>query len=216
MSRAAFVSDHGSVARWGGGRQIAWDRVGEQYRRVPGARVVVGGAGAAQGAVAIPLAAPLAIPLAAGLLLDFGGVKRARVAAGGYAAGAANIPVDALPAALAAADVAVVRGEGPKQLKASTVVSQQADGRVFPRADADIVAVPTETAHGVLETNADEGSQSDALTGYGVFNGGGMFETLMVDATGGPPKVLPAAWKNELNAAGTGFAFEQYSDNRAG
>lgn len=67
----------------------------------------------------------------------------------------------------------------------------------------------------ILETSADEDDPAAALTGFGCLIGGVLFENLLPDATG-TPAVLPAVYKTELARAGvgTGFAFEQYADDR--
>lgn len=99
--------------------------------------------------------------------------------------------------------------DGNKVLLAGTVVGELlGTGKVSPR------VVTTNPATGILETNAVENDLNAALTGYGVMLGGVLYENLLPDATGAP-KVLATAVKTELNAAGTGFSFEQYSDTRA-
>jgi hypothetical protein len=98
---------------------------------------------------------------------------------------------------------------GKKVLKAGTVVGELlGTGKVSPR------VVTTNPAVGLLETDAIEGDQSAALSGYGMLIGGAVYEALLPDATGGPPRTLAAAVKTELQAAGTGFAFVKYQDNR--
>jgi len=69
---------------------------------------------------------------------------------------------------------------------------------------------------GIGETEMTEGMPSDAKSGYGIIIGGALWENLLPDATGSP-KVLPSAYKTELQTAGvgTGFAFDQYGDNRS-
>jgi hypothetical protein len=47
-----------------------------------------------------------------------------------------------------------------------------------------------------------------------VFVGGVVFENLLPDAAGGPPKTLAAAIKNELDASRCTFKYETYEDNR--
>lgn len=106
---------------------------------------------------------------------------------------------------------------GKKTIRAGTVMSELASGKLVPRAIAPVVAPATTPvpASCILATSAQEGAVQDALTGYGVLIGAAVNENLLPDATG-TPKVLPAAYKTELNAAnvGTGFAFRQYEDNR--
>lgn len=99
---------------------------------------------------------------------------------------------------------------GKKVLPALTAVgSLLGGGKVSPR------VADTNPAVGLLATTAIEGEDSAAATGYGLFIGGPFYENLLPDATGGPPKTLPADIKAELAEAGTGFAWRTYSDNRA-
>lgn len=99
-----------------------------------------------------------------------------------------------------------------KEIKAFTVMCELASGKVIPRADR----TGAETASMILETNAIEDDPTAALSGYGMIIGGSLYENLLPDSTGSP-KVLPAAYKTELQTAGvsTGFQFEQYADTRA-
>jgi hypothetical protein len=206
-SRSGFVVDPASIARLSG-RQIDWTLVGEDRRQTPGQIVVVSAAGAAGGAVSIPVVA-LARALPSGTVLDFGGLKYARTTAAA-AAGATAVTVAAIPTALVNLDQAVVAGSGAKFLPAGTVIGTLlGNGKASPR------IVTTNPAIGMLETNAtDDVKSSDSVTGYGVIVGGVIFENLLPEATGGPPKVLATAVKTELASAGAGFVFQQYSDSR--
>lgn len=104
--------------------------------------------------------------------------------------------------------VTATNADGKKFLVAGTVVGELAGaGRVAPR------VATTNPAIGILETDAVEDERFAALSGYGVMKGGILYENLLPDATG-TPKTLSAAIKTELNAAGNGFAFEQYGDSR--
>lgn len=75
-------------------------------------------------------------------------------------------------------------------------------GKISPR------VVTTNPAIGLLETMAIEGDPAASLSGYGVIIGGSVYQNLLA---GGTPD---AATKSELNAAGTGFAFQTYADTR--
>jgi hypothetical protein len=66
----------------------------------------------------------------------------------------------------------------------------------------------------LLATEAVEDNKSDAATGYACIVGGTFYENLLPNASGSPA-VLSQDIKDELNATGTGFAFEQYEDTRA-
>lgn len=206
-SRPAFIADHASVDRLNG-RQINWSLVGEDRRRTPGQVVTVGAAGAAINATSIPVLA-LARALNAGTVLDFGGLKYARVTANA-AAGAVAITVAAIPTALVSGDVATVAGTGAKFLPAGTVCGSLLDntGKMSPR------VVTTNPAVAILETNAtDDPLSPDASSGYGFIVGGVIFENLLPEASGSP-KVLASAVKTELASAGMGWVFQQYADTR--
>lgn len=98
--------------------------------------------------------------------------------------------------------------DGKKFIKAGTVVGDLLGaGKVSPR------VVTTNPAVGILETDAVEGQEHHALSGYGMLIGGALYEALLPQSSG-TPRVLAAAIKTELNAAGTGFAFIKYSDLR--
>lgn len=106
-------------------------------------------------------------------------------------------------------DVAYEEADGKKFLKAGTVVGKTlGGGKWSPR------VVTTNEAAGILETDAKEDSPVDAMTGYSILKGGNLYENLLPDSAGGPPKVLDAAIKTELAAAGCLFQFETYDDTR--
>ena len=141
-----------------------------------------------------------------------GGTIQARVTAPA-AAGETTLTVDELQFAIADNATATVSGTGePRTIKAGTVMAELASGLVVPRA----IIPGSETAIGLIETDAVFGDKSAALSGYGVVVGGVIYENLLPDATG-DPAVLPSAYKTELQTAGvgTGFAFRQYADDRA-
>lgn len=95
-----------------------------------------------------------------------------------------------------------------KFLKAGTVLALKDNGKAIPR---DIIE-NSETAYGILATNASEHNNTDAVTGYGVIRSGSIYENLLPEATG-TPKEIESDWKDELIAAGGFWMFEQYSDN---
>lgn len=98
---------------------------------------------------------------------------------------------------------------GKKVLPAGTVVGELlGSGKISPR------VVTTNPATGILKTNAVEDEESAALSGYGVYKGGVVFESLLPDATG-TPKTLPSAMKTELASAGCTFKYEAYADDTA-
>lgn len=211
VSSAGFIVDPQSVDRLNG-RQIDWDNVGEAHRETPGTApviVVVGAAGAAQNAVAIPVAA-LSHAIPSGTVLSFGTNKFARLTADAAAAAVA-LAVAAIPIALVQNDTATyagTAGSGSKMLPAGTTVGDLLGaGKIGPR------IVATNPAIGFLEVDAVEDSESAAVSGVGVIVGGILYETLLPDAVAG---TLAAGIKTELAVAGAskGFLFETYEDDR--
>jgi hypothetical protein len=84
--------------------------------------VVVGAAGAAIGAVSIPVAA-LAGPIPNGTVLTFGGVKVAQLSAPA-AAGAVALTVNAIPTAVVSGDTATYRGTGKIRIPSGTALGR--------------------------------------------------------------------------------------------
>lgn len=102
------------------------------------------------------------------------------------------------------------QSDGLKFIPAWTAVGTlQGAGKIAPRVDTD------NPATGFIETDAKEGSTADALSGYGYVTAADLYENLLPDSSGGPPRVLPAGIKTELAASGPGrWYFEQYGDAR--
>lgn len=101
---------------------------------------VVGVAGAAQGAVSVPVAA-LSGPIPSGVQLDFGGAKLA-ITTALAAAGAVAIAVRALPTALVSTDTAIYPGTELESIPSGTLVgrtfAEEAAGTPFgPAANGD-------------------------------------------------------------------------------
>jgi hypothetical protein len=111
----------------------------------------------------------------------------------------------------------VVSSTGKKRLPAGTVVGEFADGRIaeFGATDATVSPEEEATPLGILLTDANEDAPEEALTGYGILVGGVLFENLLPDATGGPPKALASQTKTDLVTAGCTFKFVVYADSRA-
>lgn len=207
-----FVVDHQSM-RLNSGRQIDWDHVGEIFRTTPGTppvTVVVGAAGASADATSVPVAA-LSAAIPSGTTLDFGTNKFARLTADA-AAGATSLTTAAIPKALVSGDTATYAGtvgSGPKVLKAGTVVGEAlGSGKVSPR------VASTNPATGILVTTAIEDDRSAAISGYGVYVGGVVYESLLPDASGSP-RTLASGIKTEFATALCTFQFEAYADDSA-
>lgn len=128
------------------------------------------------------------------------------------ASGATSITVEPLQFAVANDAEATYRmGLGKRLIPAGTVMAELTSGKVVPRA-----ARPgSETAIGLLATDAAEGDTSAAMSGHGVLIGGVIYENLLPEASGSPA-TIDATHKTELQATGvgTGFSFQQYSDDR--
>lgn len=118
--------------------------------------------------------------------------------------GATTLAVDELQFAIADDAEAIVGGTGAKALKALTIMAEQANGKLIPRADV----TGAETATCVLETSASEDDVSN--NGYGCLTAGALYENLMPDAVAGD---VSGTYKTELAAAGCHFNFEDYGDN---
>jgi hypothetical protein len=74
--------------------------------------------------------------------------------------------------------------------------------------------VTSRSAIGILETDANETSVVEALSGYSLLVGGVVYDNLLPDAAGSP-KAVPAAYKAELAAAGCTFKYATYADSRS-
>ena len=206
MRTLPFVVDQNSLVRTLG-RQMNFAGLSDRFKSGAGA-VVVGVAGAAVDATAVPVAALTAM-IYAGTILRFGAKKFAKLTADA-AVGATTLTVEPLAVALVSNDTAYGGGVGLKSVPAGTVVVELSSGQIMPRAERP----GSENAFGILETDADEDSTSDAVTGYGVLRAGSFWENFLPDATGNP-KLLPSAYKTELRAQGGQFIFDQYADSRA-
>jgi len=199
-----FIQDHSSVER-NSGRQVAWEKVSAAYQNTQGQTVRLS-AGAYEGEYSLSVEA-LTGPISNGTMLYFAGGGTAILTAAA-AAGDTSIDVQPLTADIDDADVAVISGSGGKRIPAGTVVDEDVVGdvrRIFPTSDGS-------AAIGVIETDANELSQVEALSGYGVITHARVYEGLLPDATGSP-RALPYGMKAQLEALG--FSFEPYTDNTA-
>jgi hypothetical protein len=105
-----------------------------------------------------------------------------------------------------------------KRIPAGTIVAENADGKVIPRADvaAAFIAHPsdwagTETSVGFLVSDAVEDARSAALSGYGMFIGGVFYRELLPDHG----NASFADWVSEVVDAGYSVRLETFSDSRA-
>lgn len=137
-----------------------------------------------------------------------GGTIQARVTANA-AAGATSLTVDELQFIIADDSTATLEGTDDYTVLAGTVMAELSGGKLVPRA----IIPGSETAVGLLESNATESDRSAALSGYGVIIGGVIYENLLPDANGG--STINSTYKTELQVAGvgTGFAWAAYADD---
>jgi hypothetical protein len=139
-----------------------------------------------------------------------GGTMQARVTANAAEAATA-LTVDELQFAIADDLTATLGGTGVRSILSGTVMCALTSGKVVPRS----IRPGSETAIGLIETDAVENDRAASLTGYGIVIGGAVFENLLPDAGGGT--TINSTYKTELQTAGvgTGFAFYQYADDSA-
>jgi hypothetical protein len=105
--------------------------------------------------------------------------------------------------------VPALNAQGKKVLLPGTPMGTLlGSGPMSPRIDS------TNPAVGLLATGAVEDEPQAALSGYGLLVGGVFYENLIPGASGSP-LLLSDDIKAELNAAGTGFSWRQYADDRA-
>lgn len=139
-----------------------------------------------------------------------GGRKLAKVKADAVA-GATTLTVEKLQFAIAddAEATSDYTGSGDKRMiPAGTVMARLTSGKLIPRRDV----TGSEEACGLLASDADEKSQFDAKSGYGLVVGGTVYENLMPDADDSGN--LAAGYKTELAANTLGFLFFDYEDSR--
>lgn len=200
----SFVVDQSSLVR-GHGRQINFAAVSDKYR--VDAFKVKATANAAAAATSISVEA-LEKPIPKGALLNFGGVKFAKLSAGA-AADDTTLTVEALENQVDLDDVTYY-GYGKKMVPAGTIVADTTDGAV-PREDSG-----ADTATGITETNLHEDNNTDALTGGSVLTGGALFRNQLPQVI--DSEILTATvdgWIAELVANGAYFTFHTYVDSSA-
>lgn len=126
-------------------------------------------------------------------------------------AGATTVTVEDLQYAIADNAEAILPGSvgdselRGRHLKAGTALDLLSSGKVVPSS----LGTAGVTAYGFLATNADEYSETDAATGYGVITSGSFYENLLPDNA----HASFATWKTELLARGGFWLFQTYADN---
>lgn len=201
VSKPAFVVDPASLVL-SSGRQWSWADVPDSYKNSLGNKFIPGGTVYSEKADGQMVPRAAATTLTSVVVAS--NVATATKAAHGLSVG----------------DVVYIAGSNLSYVNGQKTVATvpTADTFTYAAVGADATATGTITsnrvAKGITATNATENSKSDSASGYGTIVGGNLYENLLPEATG-TPKVLDAQVKTELNAAGTGFAFEQYQDTRA-
>jgi hypothetical protein len=171
-------------------------------------------ADAAAGATTIAVRA-LPTALAGGETATFKGGEQVAVVDVAAAAGATSVHVEEVPLSIGDNAEAILQGpinfeeSTGRKVLAGTVVDLLSSGKVVPSS----LATAGVTAYGILETNANEDSETDAATGYGVLVSGSFYENLLPDNDKGTPPAIPAGYKTELLARGGFWLFDQYGDN---
>lgn len=164
----------------------------------------------AAGAVSIPVDA-IPTALAGGETATFEGGQLIAVVDAAANAGATAVVVEDLPLGIpdnAEAVLPFETGDSTsrgRHVKAGTIVDLLSSGKIVPAG----IATAGVTAYGILITNADEFSETDAATGYGVFVSGSFYDNLLPDFA----NAALATWKTELLARGGFWIFGTYADN---
>lgn len=168
-------------------------------------------ADAAAGAVTITVAA-IPTALAGGETATFKGGAQVAFVDAAADAGATTVSVEEVPLSIGDNAEAVVQqaigGElqRGRHVKAGTVLDLLANGKVVP---SSLNTGGGVTAYGVLATNADEFSETDAASGYGVITSASIYDNLLPDNA----NAAFATWKTELLARGGFWLFQTYADN---
>ena len=172
-------------------------------------------ANAAAGATSLTVAAIPTALVSGDAATYLGGDLQATLSADSLAA-ATSLTVEALEFAIPQDAIAygvgglLHRQAGSKIIPGGTVVARDTNGKIFPRGDV----TGSETAWGILETDAVSDSRTDALTGYSTLFAGIFNENLLPDAdttTG----LISSTWKTELRAGGGQFMFRKSHDSRS-
>ena len=208
VSRPPFVANWPSwEAGVDTGHTVDWANVGERYRSTPGQIVKLNGAVLADASPLTVDALEFAVP--AGTLIYFGQLGETVRVTTLAAAGATSLIVEADHTALEDNDEGTIMGSGYKMIPAGTRMGDAGtNGRMYPRVET------SNPAKFILATNAREDGEYGSAQSYGVGRAGMINENLLPGATG-TPKVIPAAEKTELAAAGCFFTFKQYRDSTA-
>lgn len=201
VSKPAFVVDPASI-NLSSGRQWAWADVSSSYQNSEGDKFIPAGTVYAEKANGqmVPRAASTTLTS----VVVASNVATATKTSHGYSVG----------------DVVYISGSNLAYANGTKTILSVADANTFTyeatgsNATATGTILANRSARGITVSNATENSKSDSASGYGTIVGGNLYENLLPEATG-TPKVLSDQVKTELNANGTGFAFEQYQDTRA-
>lgn len=188
---------------------------GTQLNFGAGENLVVLDAAAAEGATTITIRDALTIALEAGDTATYqGGRKLAKVTEDAEEGDTALV-VEPLQFAIADDTESLADQTGSsdgKRIPQGTVMARSNDnGLLIPRRDG--VVGDGETSIGFLVSDADEKSQTDSLSGYGIVVGGTpIYENLLPDADGSGN--LSATYKTELKNDVYNFIYLDWEDSR--
>lgn len=175
-----------------------------------GENVVVLASAAIEGATSITIRDALTVALEGNDSADFGGGSQSIQLSADAAAGATTLDIEPASLPVADNDTASADYTGTDDFRiipSGTVMCRTTAGLLIPRAVAD-----AETASEILASDAIERSDVDAMTGYGTYVSGIIFENMMPDADSAGD--IPSAYKTELATAGCSFIFHDFSDSR--
>lgn len=189
------------------GRQIDWTNVPSSYQNADGKKLLKAGTAVVERASGkvVPYAGSGSATTLTSVVVA-SNVATATKTAHGYSVG----------------ETVTISGANLSYVNGRVVIATVPTANTFTYAavGADATAtgtiVATRAAVGLLVSNALEGDTQAAMTGYGIYIGGVVYENLLPDASG-TPKVLSTALKTDLQYAGntTGWAFVAYADSRA-
>ncbi len=149
-----------------------------QFVGTDAVKAVVGAAGAAANATAVPVDA-LTGPIPAGTLLDFGGKKFARLSAAAAAA-AVSLAVDAIATALVDRDTATYKGLGKKSIPSGTAL-----GRTVAERDAGTGFGPAGAADDEVFLNYFDVTDADVLDDVEMYRPGAQVKENFLPAFAG-------------------------------
>lgn len=198
VSRPSFIADPNSITR-NQGRQANWAQTPDSYKDANGNKVIKPG-------TIVSMKGGGFIPR-----------KNASQSITGITRSSQTATATKVAHGYQNGDVVTISGATQTEYNGDFIITVTgADTFTFtvagsPATPATGTIIATSKAIGILESYAHQNSQVDAKTGYGIIIGGVVFGNQLTDSGEGDF----AAWKTELQSAGTGFAFETYQNTAA-